>query len=387
MSRKILILCFTLALALPSRAQEFVYTDAAALPLYGKVCDSTARHFSRLPLSMKETVRPDVWKLGGDAAGLYVRFCSDAGQFDFKWTSHRFNNLDNMTAIGVRGLALYVLDKGEWVYLATARPSKKGPQNHSKTIEFSDLAGAPREYMLYLSLYDGVDELEIGVPEGRTLAPSKLDSPRAEKPIIIYGTSILQGASASHPGLCGTALLSRRLDRTVVNLGFSGNCLLEAPIAEYMASFPAPGMYVIANWNGPAQIGRDNLEGVLRTLHGAHPSVPILVVDRSAKPACRFDSKARYEYTSKTEVVDSVFAILRAEGVSNLYHCTQNLLGEENSGTIEGTHYTDEAFRKWADAVAPVVKEAAPQLCCRKYSAVAPTPAFEDVRYAKARAR
>ena len=46
-----------------------------------------------------------------------------------------------------------------------------------------------REYMLYLSLYDGVDSLEIGVDSTAVITPSKVNLPVCEKPIVMYGTS------------------------------------------------------------------------------------------------------------------------------------------------------------------------------------------------------
>ena len=42
--------------------------------------------------------------------------------------------------------------------------------------------------------------------------------------MVFYGTSITQGACASRPPMdANAAILGRRLDRPVVNLGFSGN--------------------------------------------------------------------------------------------------------------------------------------------------------------------
>ena len=102
MKKTISTLALVLAIAGTAAAKEYVYTDAASLPLFGKVQSETAWQYSRLPMSMKDSVRKPVWSLGGDSAGLFVRFTSDAGEFDFKWKSGKFSNLDNMTAIGVR---------------------------------------------------------------------------------------------------------------------------------------------------------------------------------------------------------------------------------------------------------------------------------------------
>lgn len=338
--------------------QEYVFTDATTLPVYGKICQDTFEPFSRLPESMQATVRDKVWSLGRASAGLYLRFTSDAGDFSFRWKTSMNKNLDNMTGIGVKGMALYALDKDGWQFLSPVRPQKKDADgNYAYGVKASKLAGKTHEYMLYLGLYDGIIDLFIGVPSGSSLAGSTLNSPRVEKPVIIYGTSILQGASASNPGMCGTAQLSRRLDRLVINLGFSGNCLLEAPLAEYMASYPDPGMYIIDNWNGKADVGEKGLENCIRILLAAHPSVPVLVVDRPADPKVRFDDGAEQVYNAKVQVAADVVAKLRKEGYKKVMHITPSLLGRDNSGTADGTHFTDEAFSRWVDAIYPTVKK------------------------------
>ena len=339
-----------------SAQNDYVYTDAGSLPLYGKLCDDTFEPFSRLPLSMKDSVRDAVWRLGRSSAGLFVRFTSDAGKFDFRWESVFRTNLTNMAPVGVRGLALYVLDNGRWMFVASQRPDADKSESSSK-VTASRLAGTQREYMLYLSLYDGVRNLRIGVPPGCRVKPSAMDSPRSANPIVIYGTSILQGASASHPGMCGTAQLSRRTDRVVINLGFSGNCRLEEPIARYMASYPDPGMYIIDNWNGPASVAEKGLEKCLRILRAAHPAVPVLVVDRPLKPIALFDDESASLLEARSGVAASVVAKMQKEGDGNIFHLSPSVLGEGNSGTIDGTHFTDEAFTRWVDAICPYVME------------------------------
>ena len=44
-----------------------------------------------------------------------------------------------------------------------------------------------------------------------------------EKPIVLYGTSIAQGACASRPGMAWGNIVQRNLDLPLINLGFSGN--------------------------------------------------------------------------------------------------------------------------------------------------------------------
>ena len=350
--------CLALGIALRAAEPVFIYTDATTLPVFGKVCEDTYEPFSRLPGRLEKVSRPPVWSLGRNSAGIFVRFASDAGQFSFKWNSTFHKDLDNMAAIGVRGLALYTYDKGEWVYIASARPSKKEADSQFR-ISCSALRGQMHEFMLYLSLYDGVRNLQIGVPEGMTLTTPTLNSPRADKPVIIYGTSILQGASASHPGMAGTNQLARKMDRVVINLGFSGNALLDYEIAELMAAYPDPGAFVLDNIpNGTPENTREKLEGFYRIIRDAHPSVPIVFVEHPRLPRWRFDVAGRNMIIAKNEALHEIYGRLKKAGEKNIYLVkADKMLPENNVGTIEGTHFTDLGFIGWVNAVYPTLKK------------------------------
>lgn len=73
--------------------------------------------------------------------------------------------------------------------------------------------------MLYLPLYDGLVSLSIGVDSLSSIDQPQINYPIREKPIVFYGTSILQGGCASRPGMAHTNIISRRLNRECINLG------------------------------------------------------------------------------------------------------------------------------------------------------------------------
>lgn len=351
----ILLLMAILSLPLYSSEPEYVYTDARTLTVGGKICEDTYEPFSRLPARLKDVSRGPVWTLGRCSSGLYVKFASDAGEFKLRWTSTMNRSLQNMAAIGVRGLSLYVFDKGEWVYIG----APKVLANNDFRIPCRKLAGQMREYLVYLSLYDGVKTFEIGVPEGCSIRPSEFDSPKRENPVIIYGTSILQGASASHPGMAGTNMLSRRLDREVINLGFSGNALLDYEIAELMAAYPTPGVYVMDNIpNGSPELTHEKLGNFVKILRDAHPLTPIVFVEGPIYPGVRFDTGRDTFATGRNEALREEFKKFKKAGMKNIYLVpSDEMLLNDNIGTIEGTHFTDIGFTNWTEVLYPTLKK------------------------------
>ena len=184
--KKILTLLVTACLGLNLSAQ--VFTDASAFPVYGKASDATKTRYQRLPAALEGVSRGPVWYLGTQSAGLYIRFRSNSTAVHARWTSTYGSWLSNMNPTGVRGLDLYILVDGVWRPAGVGRPSQ---EKTSTDCLVKNMTPEWREYMLYLSLYDGIDSLEIGVDEGASLEQPVARTPRTDRPVVMYGTSIL----------------------------------------------------------------------------------------------------------------------------------------------------------------------------------------------------
>ena len=157
---------------------------------------------------MQPTVRKALWNLSQNTAGLYVRFRTNSTSVGARWTVKYNNQFNHITATAVKGLDLYCLQDGKWQFVNSAIPT--GKENHVTIVK--NMLPQEREFMLYLPLYDGIDKLEIGIDPGAEIVASELNSPDRENPIVMYGTSILQGASASRPGMAATNIIGRRFD-------------------------------------------------------------------------------------------------------------------------------------------------------------------------------
>jgi len=144
-----------------------------------------------------------------------------------------------MAATGVSGLDLYVrTDKGGGL----ARRGEAG----GLTSESSSSAAFRRaaRVLALLPLYNGTRSAELGVPEGAELSQGRTVGPGERKPIVFYGTSILQGGCASRPGMVAQRDPRPPLDHPHINLGFSGNGRMEREIAELLAELD-PSIYVL----------------------------------------------------------------------------------------------------------------------------------------------
>lgn len=363
-SRKIILAAVAALVGVASWAQGkgVVYHDASAFPLFGKCVEETSARYERLPAELKGAVRDQLWGLSRNSAGLYIRFRSNSTKISARWKSLVPRHyMPHMTDVGDNGLDLYILteDKG-WRFAGSGFEwGGRDKEVKSKTM-VANMEPRMREYMLYLSLYNGVESLEIGVDEGAAIEAPAVDSPRSERPVVMYGTSILQGGCASRPGMAFTAILERRLDREVINLGFSGNARLDYEIAEYITKVKDPGLIVLDYVpNSSAKRINEQGEKFFRIIRDAFPDVPVILVEDPTFPHTIFDQRMLEEVTSKNKAQRALYEKLKKSGEKRLYYVsTKGLIGEDGDATVDGVHFTDLGMSRYAERLLPVMKKA-----------------------------
>ncbi len=137
--------------------------DAHALAVEGKGWPQTKHFYDRWPARAEAMLRAAVWDLGQDSAGMSIRFVTDATAISARWTLRRERlAMPHMPASGVSGLDLYVKAGGKWQWLGGGRPDKS-PTDEKRLV--GNMKPGRREYLLYLPLYNGVEALEIGIPQ------------------------------------------------------------------------------------------------------------------------------------------------------------------------------------------------------------------------------
>lgn len=308
--------------------------------------------FDRLPAKAEKIVRPPVWSLSRHSAGISFRFNTDATTIRLRHTVGSPNlGMPHMPATGVSGIDLYARDGNQWKWVEVSRPKEV-----TTTHEISGIDPGLRTYLAYLPLYNSTTKVEVGVPKGATFQPI---APRPDKPIVFYGTSITHGASASRPGMPHPSILGRRLDRPVINLGFSGNGKMEPEVAALLAEIDA-AVYVIdclPNMTEPEVTER--AEAFVRRLREVRPETPILLVeDRTYANAWIMKAK-RDRHTGSRAAFLHAYDNLVKSGVKGITYVEgEPLLGDDTEGTTDGSHPNDLGFLRQADALEPPLRKA-----------------------------
>lgn len=343
---------------------EVKYYDARNYPLFGKGIEDSASKwdYSRLPDSITPILeRPALMEMAECSAGMFIRFRSESPSISTKWKSTHQCLMNHQTPTGTRGLDLYVLeDDGKtWTFVNSARPN---PWNANTEVTIiGNMDPKMREYMLYLSLYDGVDSLYIGADPKYTIEQPVVDLPKREKPIIMYGTSLLQGGCANRPGMAHSNILSRWLNRQVINLGFSGLGQLDLPVAKTIAAIPDPGMIVLEMVpNANVEQMDTLLVRFYDIIREAHPNVPILFVEDPQFPHTRFDKAIAKEVARKNECIKKHFNNFKKRGEKNIYYLkNDDLYGHDHEATVDALHLTDLGFVRISKVMYPILKKRA----------------------------
>jgi hypothetical protein len=307
--------------------------------------------YDRLPFSYKDKVRKPVWDLSKSSAGLSIRFLSNSSTISAKWEVLNDFTMNHMPDTGIKGIDLYFKNENQWQYIATGRP--EGFHNQYTLVE--NMNNDLREYKIFLPLYDGVINIEIGIDSTSIIEKSKEN---LMKPIIFYGTSITQGGCATRPGMAHTNIISRNLDIDVVNFGFSGNGRMEQPIAE-LISESEPLFYVIEcmpNMLSAEHVSKSTIP-LVNTIKKKNPDTPILFVDYFSTFSM-LDNHVTRDRDLMNKTLKTEFDKMVDDGYENIFYIkSENALGTDNEGTVDGVHFTDLGFIRYADFLIKKFKE------------------------------
>ncbi|WP_010587054.1 SGNH/GDSL hydrolase family protein [Schlesneria paludicola] len=332
---------------------QLAWYDLTLLNIEGQGWRETKLPFDRLPAKAEAIVRPEVWRLSRQSSGICVRFFTAATTIHARWTL-TLDTLSEpaMPATAVSGLDLYVKHNDRWRWFAVGKPERQ--TNEVKLV--NNISADEREYLLYLPLYNVPSTIELGLPIGSRMLKAAPAHARV-KPVVFYGTSITQGGCASRPGMVYTAILGRRLDRPVINLGFRANGTLDLEMVPLFAELD-PAVYVLdclPNMTGPDVSART--EPFIKALRAARPETPIVLAeDRSYPDGILYPARRERNQLNRA-ALKAAFDRLEQAGIKHLSYLEgEDLLGDDGDATVDASHPTDLGHHRLADKFEKVLR-------------------------------
>lgn len=351
-----LILLLCCSLVAQAQTQWFNPAEAKTAVIHGQaLSNEIAPAYTRLPQRAQADVTPALWNLAQQAAGLSLQFQTNAPKITIKYVVTGNLAMPHMPTTGVSGLDLYAINrKGTW------RREIANGYHFGDTCSFTFYthrtgytANQTLDYALLLPLYNGVKFLEVGIPEHSSL--EWIPQP-TEKPIVIYGTSIAQGACASRPGMAWGNILARKLNKPIINWGFSGNGKLETGMLNFVSEVDA-ALYILdclpnlAKEPYLADLSKRITDAV--TLLRSKHSAPIILVDHASGS---FD-KGNYHTQKANKISKDTYKALRAAGVKNLHYLSYQDINLAEDALVDYVHPSDYGMDQIATAYAKKIRK------------------------------
>nr|MDD6335792.1 SGNH/GDSL hydrolase family protein [bacterium] len=313
--------------------------------------------FIRLPDEVLPHINEGAQVHAKRPSGMRVRVYTDSPYIAVWAKVQPFNVSENSNLRSLTGFDVYLGGAGQRRYVArTILP----PLDHSSDIACGTASafnpGDMREWTIYLPNYNMVYEMYIGVAEG-----SRITTPPAytyPKPVVFYGSSITQGATASRPGNTYISLVSRWLNNDYINMGFSGSCLAEPAIAHYLAKQEMSAFVFDYDHNATSpEFLRNTHKPFFDIIRAAQPDLPIILMPRP-------DATNPYyvgEVAIRRAVVRATYEAALRAGDTRVWYIDGRTLfeGEDrDSCTVDGSHPTDLGYYRMAKGLLPVLREA-----------------------------
>lgn len=330
-----------------------VFTDAATLPMVGRAFPGQPSGWQRIDPAAYPDLPPEVKERLTHPAGLAVSFRTDSPIITARWCTANTAQSLNMTPIAQRGLDLYIRRGNAWLWAGVGRPDSDGGEGKAcyQDTLVKEMDPGEKQCLLYLPLYKELKNLEIGVAPGSSLKPAA--NPFAKR-VVIYGSSIVQGAAASRSGMAYPARLSRRLGVDVINLGTSGVAKMEPAAARMVADVEADAYILDCVPNANAGQIAERAGNLIRTVRAKRPDAPIIVVMSVIRELGHFNRVwAEHVAKQNATMLAEIAKLTDIKGVTVIP--ADDLLGHDGESSVDGTHPTDLGFDRMLQVIEPVV--------------------------------
>lgn len=296
------------------------------------------------------------WSLACNSAGLSIQFRTNADTIRVRYTTKgKTLSMYHMPVTGVSGLDLYALDRhGRELHInRQAKVFGGDTLTYSFTpVVHENYVKVGYEFQLYLPLYNEVTFLEIGVDSSAQFEFLPL---RTEKPIVAYGTSIMQGACASRPGMAWATIMARKLDMPLLNFGFSGSGKMDSVILAELGTIDA-SLYIVdclpnLMLESDSLVAERYRKGI--ALLRQHYHAPILLIEHAEAYLDGGDSAAQH----KNHLLRHCYEQLCAEGVTDLYYLSCDEIDLPQDALVDGIHPSDYGMVQQAAVCEAKVRE------------------------------
>ncbi len=243
--------------------------------------------FHKMPLDYVKTLNYGRYWGSRVTTGVRITFSTDANKIKIKTRYFDLVKSVKSSILGNHGFFICeVMPDGEERYARSFMPpyyTKDGKNyDESDTHIFEGLLrGGMRNYVMYLPTYSGVSELTIMFNEGAKV--EKFEPYNKLKPILFYGNSITEGASATRPDTNFACIICKKTKTDIINYSISGGAKGQPEDVEFLKGVDCSVFVCDYDANAPdANHLRETHLPLYKAFRETHPETPIIFLTMSS---------------------------------------------------------------------------------------------------------
>ena len=352
--KRIFVAVVTVFVAVSVSAQKnLTYVDASTLTIINKIHNGGGT-FDRLDVERYNSLTKSAKSAFRQSTGLALVFSTDSRNIYARWSVDPRKFVANCNDIHMRGMDIYIRHKGKWTFAGVAAPKADPAVLEFEAPFVRRMGEGVKECMVYLPAYAHINSLEIGVDNGATI--KAIPSPFKHK-IVFVGSSLTHGEANPRPGLLYVAQLGRRLNAETPNFGHSGQCKLQQHFIDIVCDNEADAFVFDAFSNSTADIINERLYDFVKQIRAKHKDTPLIFLQTEVRRSALFDLGAKKRNDDQMAAAEKMMKVVRKD-FKNVYFINPAFdLGDDNEGTVDGSHPTDLGLDRALKVIEPKLRK------------------------------
>jgi hypothetical protein len=335
---------YTIALA---QTPNLKFIDGKELNLIGKIAP-TANPYQRIDTARYHGFTSYQNTLVTESAGLALCFKTNSKRIAVKTFFHYCSNNSNSTGINLYGYDLYIKKDGKWLYAGSG-----GTNVNGKVLNLvSNMNDSEKECLLYLPSFSVIDSMKVGIEENANIKP--MSNPFRHR-IIIHGSSFTHGTSSNRSGMSYPLQIERNTGLYIMDLGVSGNCLLEQSFAHVLADAKADAFIFDAFSNPSAEQIKARFDSFVETIRKSHPTTPLIFLQTIYREKRNFDESVNRTEQEKMDMAVQVVTEAMKHDKNIYFINAKDVTGNDHISTTDGVHPSALGYYRWATAIQPLI--------------------------------
>lgn len=322
--------------------------------IYGTInYGSTQLDFSKFP----KTTRDEMKKFGKGAvremenfyntsSGNRLRFKTNSKEVIFKIKLKRKWDYKKLVNWNAMGFDIYEIINEKYIHKGIF-----GPKSGENTFAQKIVMPRSGEICIFLPNYNTIEEFYLGLKKGSYIKP--FDYPYEKRlPVLFYGNSITQGAAASRSSNSFPNIVSKKLNRDIINLSVSSGCRGTESMADTIGKINCHSIIIDYTRNASTLKEFKNMYGKFyERIRYYHPEKKIILMTSAS-----FNEKKMYKEFDAH--IMEIYEKAKAKGENTeLLNQTQIFDKEDyDLVTVDEAHFIDWSMNEIADKICELIR-------------------------------